>query len=66
MSQWKTPAADRSPGVQHAKARSGVGGLGSDSTRNEWLQVDFLEFLATTVDLRIVLFQAEEPSILAS
>jgi hypothetical protein len=42
---------------------SGSEGLGSDSTRNEWLQVDLLEFLATTVDLRIVLFQAEEPSI---
>jgi hypothetical protein len=41
-------------------------GLGADSTRNEWLQVDLLEFLATTVDLRIVLFKVEEPSILAS
>ena len=66
MSQWKSPAADRSPDVQHAKDMSGGEGLGSDSTRNEWLQVNFLEFLATTVDLRIVLLQAEEPSILAS
>jgi hypothetical protein len=40
-------------------------GLVSDWTRSEWEQVDLLEFLATTIDLRIVLFQAEEPSFLA-
>ena len=65
MNQWKSAAADRSPDVQQAKPMN-CQGLGSDSTRTEWLQVDLLEFLATTVDLRIVLFQAEEPSFYAS
>ena len=62
MSQWKSPAADRSPDVQQAKPMNREG-LVSDSTRNDWRQVDLLEFLATTVDLRVVLFQAEEHSI---
>jgi len=39
-------------------------GSAFDCTQSEWQQVDLLEFLATTIDLRIVLFQAEEPSIL--
>ena len=61
MSQWKRPNPED---VRHAKPIH-VNELASDSTRNDWLQVDFLEFLATTVDLRIALFQAQEPSILA-
>jgi hypothetical protein len=35
----------------------------SGSTRNDWQAVDCLEFLATTVDLRVVLFHVQEPSI---
>jgi hypothetical protein len=38
----------------------------SDWTQHEWQQADLLEFLAATIDLRIVLFQAEEPSLVAN
>jgi hypothetical protein len=41
-------------------------GLEGNSTQNDWLQVDLAEFLASTVDLRIVLFQPEDPFGLAS
>ena len=61
MSQGNSSNAED---VRHAKLIH-VNELVSDSTRNDWLQVDFLEFLATTVDLRVLLFQAQEPSILA-
>lgn len=64
VSQWQNPA-NQSALVSHAKPMN-HDGLDGDSTRNEWLQVDLLEFLATTIDLRIVLFQAQDPSILAS
>ena len=62
MSQWKCPNADDVKNTKPLKERE----LAVDPTRNEWLQVDFLEFLATNVDLRIVLFQLQEPSILTS
>jgi len=41
-------------------------GLVSDWTQSEWQQIDFLEFMTTTIDPRIVLFHAEEPSFLAN
>ena len=59
------PSADRcypAPQTKPMKRK----GLSSDSSRNEWLQVDLVEFLATTVDLRILLFHSEEASILAT
>jgi hypothetical protein len=65
VSQRKSLAAGPSPDVQQPKPMNGET-LGSDSTRNDWLQVDLLEFLATTVDLRVVLFQSEEPSFLSA
>ena len=64
MSECKGPAADQSFEVSQVKSMNREG-LVSDWTRSEWEQVDLLEFLATTIDLRIVLFQAEEPSFLA-
>jgi len=65
VSQRKSLAAGPSPDVQQAKPMNRER-LGSDSTRNDWLQVDLLEFLATTVDLRVMLFQSEEPSFLSA
>ena len=64
MSECQGPAADQSLEVSQVKSMNHEG-LVSDWTRSEWQQVDLLEFLATTIDLRIVLFQAEEPSFLA-
>ena len=61
MSPCKSPAVDRPLAVPQAKPMNHEG-FGSDSTRNEWLGVDLLEFLATTIDLRIVLFQVEPVS----
>ena len=65
MSERKGPAAGQSFEVSQVKSMNPKG-LVSDWTRSEWQQVDLLEFLATTIDLRIVLFQAEEPSFLAN
>lgn len=62
MSQWRCPNAEDVKNTKPMREKEFV----VDPTRNDWLQVDFLEFLATTVDLRIVLFQVQEPSILAS
>jgi hypothetical protein len=59
MNKCKSPTTESSP----AKPMN-CDGSAFDCTQSEWQQVDLLEFLATTIDLRIVLFQAEEPSIL--
>lgn len=58
MSQSTSPIPDE---VTHANPIHGKE-LRSDSSRNDWLPVDFLECLATTVDLRIVLFHVQEAS----
>ena len=65
MSECKCPVAGESFEVSRVKSMN-RNRLVSDWTQGEWQQVDFLEFLATTIDLRIVLFQAEEPSLLAN
>jgi len=61
VSQCKSPAFDQSLAVPQTKPMNHEG-FGSDSARNEWLEVGLLEFLATTIDLRIVLFQVEPGS----
>lgn len=60
MSECKSPTLDGSLEVHEVKSLNHEG-LVSDSgwTRSEWQQVDLLEFLATTIDLRIVLFQVD-------
>jgi hypothetical protein len=65
VSECKGPAADQSFEVSQVKSMNRHR-LISDWTQSEWQQVDLLDFLATTIDLRIVLFQAEEPSFLAN
>ena len=65
MSECYSPAADQSFELSQVKSMNRHK-LISDWTQREWQQVDLLEFLATTIDLRIVLFQAEEPSFLAN
>jgi hypothetical protein len=62
MSEYKTPAASQLLEVYQANT---LNGRGLDWTRNEWQQLDVLEFL-TTIDLRIVLFQIDESSLIAS
>lgn len=65
MSQWICAGTPHSPDIQPAKPMN-YEGFPADWNRNEWQPVDFREFLATTVDLRIVLLQGEVLSIPAS
>ena len=65
MSECKGPAAGQSFKSSQDKSMNRKG-LVSDWTQSEWQQIDFLEFMTTTIDPRIVLFQAEEPSFLAN
>lgn len=60
MSECKSPAADESFEVSQVKSMD-KHRLVLDWTQDEWQRVNLLEFVATTIDLRIVLFQAEEP-----
>jgi len=65
MSDCKKPVAGQSFDGSQVKSMNRHR-LISDWTQSEWQQVDLLEFLATTIDLRIVLFQAEEPPLVAN
>jgi len=65
VSECKSPAAGQSfeaPQVKFLARHK----LECDWTRSEWQQVDLLEFLATTIDLRVVLFHADDPCFPAS
>jgi hypothetical protein len=63
VSACKGPTADQE--VSQVKSMNRHR-LVSDWTQSEWQHVDLLDFLATTIDLRIVLFQAEGPSLPAN
>ena len=59
MSQRNPTSPHRSPEIQNDKAINVIG-LEADTAWNDWLPVDSLEFLETTIDLRVVLFHPEE------
>jgi len=60
VSECKNPTLDETLEVHQVKSMNHEGLVSdSDWTRSEWQQVDLLEFLATTIDLRIVLFQVD-------
>jgi hypothetical protein len=60
VSECQSPTIDESLEVHQVKSMNHEGLVSdSDWTRSEWQQVDLLEFPATTIDLRIVLFQVD-------
>ena len=65
MSKCKKPEADQSFEGSQVKSMNRHR-LIHGWTQSEWQRVDLLEFLPTTIDLRIVLFQAEEPPLVAN
>ena len=64
MSDCKSPAAGQSFEAPQVKPLARHK-LECDWTQSEWQQVDLLEFLATTIDLRVMLFQADDLPLLS-
>jgi len=58
VSECKGPAADQSFEVSQVKSMNRHR-LVSDWTQSEWKHVDLLDFLATTIDLRMVCSRLE-------